>query len=85
MLMPRSANGLASEASTPTASNGSAPPTLRQRQFLSAMQSGGMRDSSQTIDNSRDVRVIDTNLSSPAHSGMESVGSRRQTAKRSGS
>src|SRR3954447_3631755 len=84
--MPAAASGVASEASTPVCSNGIGPGSCNARQPDSTSTSAGTASSSQTIDSSSGVRVIDTkpSCSSSAHDGMRSDGRSRQTASVSG-
>src|SRR3954447_16609060 len=84
--MPAAASGDASEASTPVCSKAIGPGSCSARQPDSTSTSAGTASSSQTIESSSGVRVIDTNpsWSSSAHEGMRSEARRRQTASVSG-
>src|SRR3954451_20422224 len=84
--IPAAASGLASDASTPVCSNGIGPGSTIARQPDSTSTSAGTASSSQTIESSSGVRVIETkpSWSSSAHEGMRSEARRRQTASVSG-
>src|SRR3954451_16396229 len=84
--IPAAASGLASDASTPVCSNGIGPGSTIARQPDSTSTSGGTASSSQTIESSSGVRVIETKPScnSSAQEGMRSEERRRQTASVSG-
>src|SRR3954463_6881446 len=83
---PAAASGDASEASTPVCSKAIGPGSCSARQPDSTSTSAGTASSSQTIESSSGVRVIETkpSWSSSAHEGMRSEARRRQTASVSG-
>jgi hypothetical protein len=81
---PDCASGPATETRIPTRSRSSGPSILNARQSRLAGTSLGTNRSSQMIESSSRVRLIERNASPFAHSGTASAAASLQTASRSG-
>jgi len=84
MLMSASARARVSDAKIPVSAKLSGPRTPRQRKPRFASRVGGSTVSWQTTDNSKSVRVTETNDEEWTHAGSSASGSNRAIAKLSG-